>query len=136
MSIWQFTNLWTFKVEFFNQHSFTSDENLDNTTDDYVYGYDNQQRLHFSNGYMVPFEKQYRKRWHLFSIGVTKIFDHLNNDFIFKNFMMRLWISLVWILKIIYFSTQIPLQLLWYFFDNFLILFWYFRFRNYLYNKR
>ena len=52
----------TFKAEFINQHSFASDEDLDNATDDYVYGYYNHQRPHSSNGYMTPFEKRYGKR--------------------------------------------------------------------------
>ena len=52
----------TFKAEFINQHSFASDEDLDNATDDYVYGYYNHQRPHSSNGYMTPFEKRYSKR--------------------------------------------------------------------------
>lgn len=49
----------TFKAEFIKQHSFAKDEDLDNATADYVYGYYNRQRAHSSNGYMTPFEKRY-----------------------------------------------------------------------------
>lgn len=48
----------TFKAEFIHKHRFTSDEELDRSTNDYVYGYYNHIRPHSSNGYLTPFEKR------------------------------------------------------------------------------
>ena len=49
----------TFKAEFSNMHVFQTDEQLERSTLDYVYGYYNHIRPHSSNGYMTPFEKRY-----------------------------------------------------------------------------
>lgn len=48
----------TFKAEFINKHHFSSDEELNNATMDYVYVYYNHVRPHSSNNYMTPFEKR------------------------------------------------------------------------------
>lgn len=48
----------TFKAEFINKHRFSSDEELNNATMDYVYVYYNHVRPHSSNEYMTPFEKR------------------------------------------------------------------------------
>ncbi len=48
----------TFKAEFINKHHFSSDEDLNNATMDYVYVYYNHVRPHSSNNYMTPFEKR------------------------------------------------------------------------------
>ncbi len=48
----------TFKAEFISKHRFSSDEELNNATRDYVYVYYNHIRPHSSNGYMTPFEKR------------------------------------------------------------------------------
>ena len=50
----------TFKAEFSNMYVFETDEQLNRSTMEYVYGYYNHVRPHFSNGYMTPFEKRYR----------------------------------------------------------------------------
>lgn len=52
----------TFKAEFINQHTFKEDEQLDNGTLEYIYGYYNHRRPHSSNGYLTPFEKRYSNR--------------------------------------------------------------------------
>lgn len=49
----------TFKAEFTKQTSFTTDEQLNKATEEYVYGYYNHIRPHSSNGYLTPFEKRY-----------------------------------------------------------------------------
>ena len=38
---------------------FETDQELNESTLDYVYGYYNHKRPHSSNGYMTPFEKRY-----------------------------------------------------------------------------
>ena len=48
----------TFKAEFINKHHFSSDEERNNTTMDYVYIYYNHVRPHSSNNYMTSFEKR------------------------------------------------------------------------------
>ena len=48
----------TFKEEFIKQHVFDTDEELNNGTIDYVYGYYNHLRPHSSNRYLTPFEKR------------------------------------------------------------------------------
>lgn len=48
----------TFKAEFINKSHFSSDEELNNATMDYVYVYYNHVRPHSSNNYMTPFEKR------------------------------------------------------------------------------
>lgn len=48
----------TFKAEFVHKNRFTSDEDLNQRTNDYVYGYYNHVRPHSSNGYLTPFEKR------------------------------------------------------------------------------
>ena len=48
----------TFKAEFINKPHFSSDEELNNATMDYVYVYYNHVRPHSSNNYMTPFEKR------------------------------------------------------------------------------
>ena len=48
----------TFKAEFISKHRFSSDEELNHATRDYVYVYYNHIRPHSSNGYMTPFEKR------------------------------------------------------------------------------
>lgn len=48
----------TFKAEFISKHRFSSDDELDQATKDYVYVYYNHIRPHSSNGYMTPFEKR------------------------------------------------------------------------------
>lgn len=48
----------TFKAEFVNKHRFTTDEELNEATMDYVYVYYNHIRPHSSNGYLTPFEKR------------------------------------------------------------------------------
>ena len=50
----------TFKAEFIHKHRFTSDEQLNQATEEYVYGYYNHIRPHSSNGYLTPFEKRSR----------------------------------------------------------------------------
>ena len=50
----------TFKAEFIHKHRFTSDEQLNQETEEYVYGYYNHIRPHSSNGYLTPFEKRSR----------------------------------------------------------------------------
>ena len=49
----------TFKSEFIRQNRFETDQELNESTLDYVYGYYNHIRPHSSNGYMTPFEKRY-----------------------------------------------------------------------------
>ena len=49
----------TFKSEFIQQNRFETDQELNESTLDYVYGYYNHIRPHSSNGYMTPFEKRY-----------------------------------------------------------------------------
>ena len=49
----------TFKSEFIRQNRFETDQELNERTLDYVYGYYNHIRPHSSNGYMTPFEKRY-----------------------------------------------------------------------------
>jgi len=49
----------TFKSEFIRQNRFETDQELNKSTLDYVYGYYNHIRPHSSNGYMTPFEKRY-----------------------------------------------------------------------------
>ena len=41
---------------------FETDQELNESTLDYVYGYYNHIRPHSSNGYMTPFEKRYSNR--------------------------------------------------------------------------
>ncbi len=48
----------TLKAEFISKHRFSSDDELDQATKDYVYVYYNHIRPHSSNGYMTPFEKR------------------------------------------------------------------------------
>ena len=48
----------TFKAEFIYLHRFSSDEELNNATIDYVYVYYNHVRPHSSNHYLIPFEKR------------------------------------------------------------------------------
>ena len=48
-----------FKSEFIRQNRFETDQELNESTLDYVYGYYNHIRPHSSNGYMTPFEKRY-----------------------------------------------------------------------------
>ncbi len=48
----------TFKAEFISKHRFSTDEELNHATMDYVYVYYNHIRPHSSNGYMTPFEKR------------------------------------------------------------------------------
>jgi len=48
----------TFKSEYINEHSFETDEDLNNGTLDYVYCYYNHIRPHSYNGYLTPFEKR------------------------------------------------------------------------------
>ena len=48
----------TFKAAFISKHHFSTDEELNNGTIDYVYVYYNPIRPYFSNGYMTPFEKR------------------------------------------------------------------------------
>lgn len=50
----------TFKAEFIKKQRFFTDEELNEKTNDYVYGYYNQIRPHSSNGYLTPFEKRNR----------------------------------------------------------------------------
>ena len=52
----------TFKSEFIRQNRFETDQELNESTLDYVYGYYNHIRPHSSNGYMTPFEKRYSNR--------------------------------------------------------------------------
>ena len=40
-------------------HRFETDQELNESTLDYVYGYYNHIRPHSSNRYMTPFEKRY-----------------------------------------------------------------------------
>ena len=40
-------------------HRFETDQELNKSTLDYVYGYYNHIHPHSSNGYMTPFEKRY-----------------------------------------------------------------------------
>ena len=47
----------TFKTEFISKHRFSSDEELNDKTIDYVYMYYNHVRPHSFNGYRTPFEK-------------------------------------------------------------------------------
>ena len=49
----------TFKSEFIRQNRFETDQELNESTLDYVYGYYNHIRPHSSNRYMTPFEKRY-----------------------------------------------------------------------------
>ena len=49
----------TFKSEFIRQNRFETDQELNESTLDYVYGYYNHIRPHSSNGYMTPFKKRY-----------------------------------------------------------------------------
>ena len=49
----------TFKSEFIRQNRFETDQELNESTLDYVYGYYNHIRPHSSNGYMTPFERRY-----------------------------------------------------------------------------
>ena len=51
----------TFKGEFINKHRFSTDEELNIATENYVYGYYNYTRPHSSNGYLTPSEKRYSK---------------------------------------------------------------------------
>ena len=48
----------TSKAESISKHRFSTDEELNNATMDYVYAYYNHIRPHPSNGYMAPFEKR------------------------------------------------------------------------------
>ena len=48
----------TFKSEFVNEHSFETDDDLNNGTLDYIYCYYNHIRPHSYNGYLTPFEKR------------------------------------------------------------------------------
>lgn len=48
----------TFKAEFIHQYRFSSDEELNNATIDYVYVYYNHVRPHSFNNYLTPFEKR------------------------------------------------------------------------------
>lgn len=48
----------TFKSEFISKHRFSSDEELNNGTIEYVYEYYNHVRSHSSNEYRTPFEKR------------------------------------------------------------------------------
>lgn len=48
----------TFKAEFIRKHRFSSDEELNKATKEYVYVYYNHTRPHSSNGYQTPFEKR------------------------------------------------------------------------------
>ena len=48
----------TFKAEFVNKHRFSTDQELNEATMDYVYVYYNHIRPHSSNGYLTPFEKR------------------------------------------------------------------------------
>lgn len=51
----------TFKAEFINKRHFGNDDELNQATTDYVYGYYNHIRPHSSNGYLTPFEKRSAK---------------------------------------------------------------------------
>ena len=48
----------TMKAEFIHKHRFSSDQELNNATMDYVYVYYNHVRPHSSNNYLTPFEKR------------------------------------------------------------------------------
>lgn len=48
----------TFKAELIAKRRFSSDEELNRATNDYVYGYYNHVRPHSSNDYLTPFEKR------------------------------------------------------------------------------
>ena len=43
----------------YDRIGFETDQKLNESTLDYVYGYYNHIRPHSSNGYMTPFEKRY-----------------------------------------------------------------------------
>ena len=51
----------TFKAEFIAKQRFETDEELNQATFDYVYGYYNHVRPHSSNDYLTPFEKRFLK---------------------------------------------------------------------------
>ena len=61
----------TFKSEFIRQNRFETDQELNESTLDYVYGYYNHIRPHSSNGYMTPFEKRYSNQW-FFSVWMLQ----------------------------------------------------------------
>ena len=48
----------TFKAEFIRKHRFSTDEELNKATMEYVYVYYNHTRPHSSNGYKISFEKR------------------------------------------------------------------------------
>lgn len=48
----------TFKAEFIHKKRFSTDEELNQQTESYVYGYYNHIRPHSSNEYLTPFEKR------------------------------------------------------------------------------
>ena len=52
-------------------HRFETDQELNESTLDYVYGYYNHIRPHSSNGYMTPFEKRYSNQW-FFSVWMLQ----------------------------------------------------------------
>lgn len=51
----------TFKAEFISKKRFINDDELNQATYDYVYGYYNHVRPHSSNDYLTPFEKRFLK---------------------------------------------------------------------------
>ena len=52
-------------------HRFETDQELNESTLDYVYGYYNHIRPHSSNGYMTPFEKRDSNQW-FFSVWMLQ----------------------------------------------------------------
>lgn len=48
----------TFKAEFVRKQRFQTDEELNQKTEEYIYGYYNHIRPHSTNGYLTPFEKR------------------------------------------------------------------------------